>query len=414
MGFRDDDEAQRERAERLERELREREAELRRKDAELERLRAAAARSAEAPGADDGAGAAEPPPSAEPVAAQSLGERAISFGERIGDVLGWLGMTIGVVGLLVGVGLPLWQLGSCLCSGAGAPAAALPELPRHVGTSWTATLASIRGAEGLTPEERAVLVPGAPCAVAAELASDGATVATTELSISCGARVLYPRTGFGPGTPGSCDVWEGAVATGEARYEHGLVCHDPGGAGRPALALATRAGTARLVAGTLEIDLAVDRVSATHAGEPLFFANRAVPAAAPVLERSGRVSAVTGPAPHIVGAPCALRVVRVSGGRYDCMVRLACDGRPLYGNDATNDGYNDCAEDEAGRPVRASDPRTSAEDTDPALELDIPGGRATVRDATSAGEPWTVSVALDAEAAPAAAAAGAAVGPAGP
>jgi hypothetical protein len=77
------------------------------------------------------------------------------------------------------------------------------------------------------------------------------------------------------------------------------------------------------------------------------------------------------------------------------MVRLACEGRPLYGDDARNDGYNDCTQDASGVPIGAFDPRPSADDTDPAIELDVLGGTARVTDARD-GAPWSVVVALEA------------------
>lgn len=388
MGFRDDDDAQRERAERLEAELRKRNAELRRKDAELERLRAAA----EVRGDDP---AKEAPAEPETKAVSSPDPAPEGWGDRIAGLLAMVGMGLGFVGLLVGVGMPLWAAGTCLCQSATSPRTGpAAELARRVGTSWVAIVASSRGTERLPAADIAALAPGASCAVGAELASDGATNATTEVTITCGARVLFPRTYMGPGTTGSCEIWEGAVATGEPRFHYGLLCHDPGGTDRPALSMSTREGTARVLAGPLEVDLTIERASAEHVGEPLYVANAPAPIPGAAVDRTGRVVEVTGPAPHPVGAACTLRVFAVSSGRYDCMIRLACDGRPLYGDDARNDGYNDCIQDAAGRPVRASDPHPSADDTDPAIELDVAGGTARVSDATN-GVAWTVRVTLD-------------------
>lgn len=389
MGFRDDEDAQRVRAERLEAELRAREAELRRKDEELERLRAAAAEH----------DAADVPSAPQPAPRKTFGERIADLGENAGDWLGWLGAGMGILGLVVGVVVPLGQAASCLC--ARAPGASGPpaDLPRHVATSWSATVGTARGTERLGPGEIAALAPGSPCLVTADLASDGASVVVATITIVCGTATLFPWTPLGPGAAGACEVSERSLVTGERRYGYGLLCHDPGGVGRPALALATRDGTARVVAGPMEIELVVERASAEHTGEPLMVGNAPFRPGSAAVERAAHVAETTGPAPHPVGAPCTLRVLPVAGGgAYDCMVRLACEGRPLYGDDARNDGYGDCVEDVAGVPVRMSDPRPSAVDTDPAIELDVLAGSARVSDATG-GAPWTVTVALDAAAA---------------
>lgn len=85
----------------------------------------------------------------------------------------------------------------------------------------------------------------------------------------------------------------------------------------------------------------------------------------------GTVTAVRGVEGVAVGERCTLRVSPVPRGTYNCRLRLQCGARLVYGAGAS--GYTRCAVDGAG-PVRASDPRTTGEEGDPALTLDLPRG----------------------------------------
>lgn len=82
---------------------------------------------------------------------------------------------------------------------------------------------------------------------------------------------------------------------------------------------------------------------------------------------------------------CDVRVLPVSSGRFNCVVRVTCDGAVLYPNPSQNAGYVPC-DIENGRPVRAVDDGRTDADGDPLVDLDLEGGTITVEDYGADGQ----------------------------
>jgi hypothetical protein len=238
---------------------------------------------------------------------------------------------------------------------------------RALETSWSG---KVRRADGLT------LAAGAPCRVKATLRT-GAEAPTVD--IECGGKFLYRST----------DALEGTSSTSFAHLElpaaeagmtgHSLIYQDQGartGARTQAsINSPERAASAwRDGAPAFRVDIDLDELSSpgapldpTHTEAALPFTER--------LLRKGKVTAVTGDAPVAAGASCEVSLVPV-WGQPSCRARVRCGDETLYGNG--NSGYLDC-EVVDGKPTRAHD---RVQDTDPAAELDLTGGKVTVDDQT--------------------------------
>lgn len=76
---------------------------------------------------------------------------------------------------------------------------------------------------------------------------------------------------------------------------------------------------------------------------------------------------------------CAVRVLPTRSGRFNCLVRVMCDGQVLYPDDAQRAGYVPC-DIENGMPVRAVDDGASSADGDPQVSFDMSSGTVTVAD----------------------------------
>ncbi|MEZ4338889.1 MAG: hypothetical protein R3B82_19905 [Sandaracinaceae bacterium] len=83
---------------------------------------------------------------------------------------------------------------------------------------------------------------------------------------------------------------------------------------------------------------------------------------------------------------CDVRVLPVSSGEFTCVVRVMCDGRVLYPNEAQTAGYVSC-EMRDGRPIRAVDSGFTARDGDPLVDLDLERGTVRVEEYDETGQP---------------------------
>jgi hypothetical protein len=81
---------------------------------------------------------------------------------------------------------------------------------------------------------------------------------------------------------------------------------------------------------------------------------------------------------------CDVRVLPVRASRFNCVVRVMCDGRVLYPNPSQSAGYVPC-EVQDGRPVRAVDDGHTSRDGDPLVSLDLQQGTVTVEDFDAQG-----------------------------
>lgn len=93
----------------------------------------------------------------------------------------------------------------------------------------------------------------------------------------------------------------------------------------------------------------------------------------------GRVAQVQGDAPVRAGASCDVRVLPVSAGGFNCLVRVICDGTLLYPNPDQSAGFVTCQVDASG-PTTAEDRGYSSQDGDPLLTFDAPSQRIVVGD----------------------------------
>lgn len=99
------------------------------------------------------------------------------------------------------------------------------------------------------------------------------------------------------------------------------------------------------------------------------------------LERVATVAELRGRLPFGEDVTCDARVLPARSGRFNCLVRVVCDGHVVYPNPTQTAGYVECALDAEGRPVRAEDVGHSALDGDPRLRFDLEAGELVVSDA---------------------------------
>jgi len=237
---------------------------------------------------------------------------------------------------------------------------------RRATVTWTARV---------TAAEGRALTPGDACEIRAQHRSDGAGAVEVALRIACGQTVLYASPAFAAVTPGRrCSTYE-EPADDVGTYRYRLECTD---ATDPRLALDTRRGTAvidRVGDGAFHVALEVDRTSSINRGEPLHPGNAPRdPGFDAPIELHGSLVEVIGLGAELRGAACTVRIAPRTG-RFNCHIRVACGGKPLYGTDDT--GFTDCAIAHR-RPMRAHDPRGVAEEGDPKLEMDLGRGEVIV------------------------------------
>jgi hypothetical protein len=109
------------------------------------------------------------------------------------------------------------------------------------------------------------------------------------------------------------------------------------------------------------------------------------------IERSARVVEAENAPGISAGTPCTVRVVPVSMQDFNCHVEVVCNGQTVYGTLPT--GYAHCDVDGAAL-LNARDADTTAQDGDPAINIDLASHRAVVLD-TVAGRASRVRLALD-------------------
>lgn len=247
-----------------------------------------------------------------------------------------------------------------------------PERPmRHVEIEWPA---KVLRAEGKS------LRRGARCTVQASLESDGAEHLNASVDVTCGDEVLYRwADSLGSGMQmRDCNVGETPGSAGV--FLHTLTCSDLGArTGRPQLSLDTEGHSAvvwREAAPTFRVELAVSG-DGRAPGPPLGVQNEGAAAAFAPVVRTARVTNVSGSAPVARGAACEVRV-EPRPGNQNCRTVLRCGTAILYGNRSSN-GFNAC-ELADGAFVRVRDDHTTAEGGDPRLDFDLAAGRIVVGD----------------------------------
>lgn len=97
------------------------------------------------------------------------------------------------------------------------------------------------------------------------------------------------------------------------------------------------------------------------------------------VSRAGVVSSVLGRARVTTGETCSVDVARESRASMNCRVTVRCGERVLFGGPMLG-GYAECGV-RGDRYSSASDPRPTARDGDPIVEVDLERGFARVADA---------------------------------
>ncbi|MCB9596536.1 MAG: hypothetical protein H6719_27680 [Sandaracinaceae bacterium] len=112
------------------------------------------------------------------------------------------------------------------------------------------------------------------------------------------------------------------------------------------------------------------------------------------MERAASITQLEGALPFGEDARCTARLLPARSGRYDCLVRVICDGHVIYPNPTQTAGYVDCEVDDEGRPLRAEDVGHTAVDGDPRLRVDLTTSEMTVSDAGDGVDAFTVRLRL--------------------
>lgn len=264
-----------------------------------------------------------------------------------------------------------------------------PARDRSAHAEWTATVTTSQGA---APP------PGTRCKVLAELSGDGAEAGVSEVEVACGTRILYRSSDKlnGMANMGS-DVSE-AAGERAGTLKHQLSFQDQGArtGARTQISLDTALRTGVVWSEnvpTFRAELRVDPWSAERDGQPLVDPENRVERFAEAIVRTGTVLEAEAGAPVRAGAACTVDVSPASSGQLNCRVRVRCGGALLYGKESS--GYNKCAMN-GGRLARLTDERSSAEDGDPALDVDLPEN--TVILSEGGDSPYKLTIRLTPEA----------------
>ncbi len=256
---------------------------------------------------------------------------------------------------------------------------------RSARVEWTATVTRSQGA---APP------PGTACKTYGELSGNGSKVRVNDLEVLCGGKVLYRSNDkFNGVSNRSSDVTESAgKAVGTLR--NGLVFSDQGtrtGRSQISLDTANRQGVVWSDnIPTFRVEFRMEPWSLDRTGEPLIDPENRRESMNARVVRTGRVTKVNGSAPTTVGATCIVDVSPASDNQSNCRVRVRCGGALLYGDGGS--GYNLC-DLKDGRVLKANDPRSTAEDGDPALSLDFPENSVVVSE-PQGDKLWDVNILL--------------------
>lgn len=156
---------------------------------------------------------------------------------------------------------------------------------------------------------------------------------------------------------------------------------------RRAVAYATTASVAAPAAQLVE----VPRPNITHTCQARMAPSPGFEGFTRSIERSARVIDAENAPGVAAGTPCAVRVVPVSMQDFNCHVEVVCNGQTVYG--ALPTGYAHCDVDGAAV-LNARDADTTAQDGDPAINVDLAASRAVVLD-TVDGRASRIRLALD-------------------
>lgn len=392
MGYRDDREALRARAEMLESDLEERERELdglreelRRQEEkdegdeqEIARLRAQLAELQQTTDLAVTAAAAERSRRARPVSDGGAGGRA------------WLAY-LPFAGLVIFIVFRLWvglhddkvdsDMARATHRGLGPSAVASPAATAE--TPATIDVASF-GAVVVSDTGFGV-PPGAGCLLEAAIAA-GPSVQSMRLS--CG-EVLYERDAKSSG--GVTAVADSVMRGGSPVYS--ITWFDEAGTAPGTLHfdLDPRRSTATLTRDDATLVLAVDDWSSAPPLDAPDSGDEFDPQG-PSFRLHARRTSSDGPGPEVPSAGCELVArPKPAAGHLNCRIRLRCGENFLYG--AGNSGFNECAFED-GLVVAANDEGLTRDDTDPIMLLRRDEGYVKLEDSTPRGR-WHLRFALE-------------------
>lgn len=118
-----------------------------------------------------------------------------------------------------------------------------------------------------------------------------------------------------------------------------------------------------------------------------------VPEFYPTTHR-GRLARVSGDVPVAEGAECEVRVLPVRTHRFNCLIKVSCEGIVLYPEPEMIAGYVSC--DLAhGQPLRAVDDGVTGEDGDPTVEYDLHARKVVISDARDDGRSFAAELVMD-------------------
>ncbi len=253
-----------------------------------------------------------------------------------------------------------------------------PPPPPAGDVRWSATVASVSGeVEGLEVGAECVVEGQARTLRFASVRGDEVV-----LAIRCGERTLYDASEAATGMSSrELALYEQEASEG---FHHWLRGSDRGvREGRTEMTIDTPAGAARVFRsdGSLDVRLHVTPRSELRAGRRLAWRS-APPPLQVALERAAIVERVEGELGVSPGATCSLRIEPPSEpndpGSFNCRARVRCGGRYVYGHGTS--GWNLCEVDADGAPVRLSD--GSDTDGDPMLDADLEAGTLSIGSAT--------------------------------
>lgn len=110
--------------------------------------------------------------------------------------------------------------------------------------------------------------------------------------------------------------------------------------------------------------------------------------------RTGRLARVSGELPVPEGATCEVRVLPVRTHRFNCLIKVSCDGVVIYPEPELHAGYVSC-DLAGGVPKRAVDDGVSGEDGDPTVDFDLDGRRVVISDARGDGRSFAAELVLN-------------------
>lgn len=97
------------------------------------------------------------------------------------------------------------------------------------------------------------------------------------------------------------------------------------------------------------------------------------------MTQSARLTSVEGDVPFQAGTSCEVRTLPVRAGRFNCLIRVMCDGMVVYPEARQQAGYVSC-DVENGAAVRAVDDGITSADGDPTVHFDAESRRVVVTD----------------------------------